>query len=427
MIYLIIGVLVFLTVFYLMITEKVPSAWATMLGGLVMALIGIINEENALEAIYERLEIIFLLVGMMIIVHIISETGVFQWFAIKVAQLVRGEPFRLIVLLSVVTALCSAFLDNVTTILLMAPVSILLANQLKLDPFPFIISEVMSANIGGVATLIGDPTQLIIGSEGNLGFNEFLMNTSPMAIISMIILIANVYFLYGRKMHVSRELKARIMELDSSRSLKDIKLLKEAMVIFSLVLAGFILNNFIDKGLAIIALSGAIILVTLAKREPKEVLNNVEWDTLFFFIGLFMMIRGIENLHIIDIIGEKLIEITAGNFNMALTAITWLSAGFTSIIGNVANAATVSKIVEVMIPSFEKIGNTQAFWWALSFGSCLGGNISMLASATNVVAVGAAGKAGCKIDFVKFLKFGAMISVQTLIASTIYMWIRYMN
>ena len=427
MIYLIIGVLVFLTVFYLMITEKVPSAWATMLGGLVMALIGIINEENALEAIYERLEIIFLLVGMMIIVHIISETGVFQWFAIKVAQLVRGEPFRLIVLLSVVTALCSAFLDNVTTILLMAPVSILLANQLKLDPFPFIISEVMSANIGGVATLIGDPTQLIIGSEGNLGFNEFLMNTSPMAIISMIILIANVYFLYGRKMHVSRELKARIMELDSSRSLKDIKLLKEAMVIFSLVLAGFILNNFIDKGLAIIALSGAIILVTLAKREPKEVLNNVEWDTLFFFIGLFMMIRGIENLHIIDIIGEKLIDITAGNFNMALAAITWLSAGFTSIIGNVANAATVSKIVEVMIPSFEKIGNTQAFWWALSFGSCLGGNISMLASATNVVAVGAAGKAGCKIDFVKFLKFGAMISVQTLIASTIYMWIRYMN
>ena len=217
------------------------------------------------------------------------------------------------------------------------------------------------------------------------------------------------------------------MELDSSRSLKDVKLLKEAAIIFSLVLAGFILNNFINKGLAIIALSGAVILVVLAKREPKEVLNNVEWDTMFFFIGLFMMIRGIENLHVIDIIGGKLIEITAGNFNMALVAITWLSAAFTSVIGNVANAATVSKIVEVMIPSFDKIGNTQAFWWALSFGSCLGGNISMLASATNVVAVGAAGKVGCKIDFIKFLKFGALISVQTLIASTIYMWLRYMN
>ena len=427
MLYLIIGVLIFLAVFYLMITEKVPNAWATMLGGLVMALLGIINEENALEAVYERLEIIFLLVGMMIIVHIISETGVFQWFAIKVAQIAKGEPFRLIILLSVVTALCSAFLDNVTTILLMAPVSILLANQLRIDPFPFIISEVMSANIGGVATLIGDPTQLIIGSEGRLGFNEFLLNTSPMAVVSMIILLLNVYFIYGKNMQVSRELKVRIMELDSSRSLKDIKLLKEAMIIFALVLAGFILNNFINKGLAIIALSGAIILVVLAKREPKEVLNNVEWDTMFFFIGLFMMIRGIENLHIIDVIGGKLIDITAGNFNMALTAITWLSAMFTSVIGNVANAATVSKIVEVMIPSFDKIGNTQAFWWALSFGSCLGGNISMLASATNVVAVGAAGKAGCKIDFVKFLKFGALISVQTLIASTIYMWLKYMN
>ena len=427
MLYLIIGVLIFLAVFYLMITEKVPNAWATMLGGLVMALLGIINEENALEAVYERLEIIFLLVGMMIIVHIISETGVFQWFAIKVAQIAKGEPFRLIILLSVVTALCSAFLDNVTTILLMAPVSILLANQLRIDPFPFIISEVMSANIGGVATLIGDPTQLIIGSEGRLGFNEFLLNTSPMAVVSMIILLLNVYSIYGKNMQVSRELKVRIMELDSSRSLKDIKLLKEAMIIFALVLAGFILNNFINKGLAIIALSGAIILVVLAKREPKEVLNNVEWDTMFFFIGLFMMIRGIENLHIIDVIGGKLIDITAGNFNMALTAITWLSAMFTSVIGNVANAATVSKIVEVMIPSFDKIGNTQAFWWALSFGSCLGGNISMLASATNVVAVGAAGKAGCKIDFVKFLKFGALISVQTLIASTIYMWLRYMN
>lgn len=426
MIYLLLGVAIFLVVFYLMITEKVPSAWATMLGGLLMALIGIISEESALEAVYERLEIIFLLVGMMIIVHIISETGIFQWFAIKVAQLVRGEPFRLVVLLSVVTALCSAFLDNVTTILLMAPVSILLANQLRLDPFPFIISEVMSANIGGVATLIGDPTQLIIGSEGNLGFNEFLLNTSPMAIVSMFILILNVYLIYGRKMHVSRELKARIMELDSTRSLKDVNLLREAAVIFLLVLTGFILNNFINKGLAIISLSGAIILVVIAKREPKEVLNNVEWDTLFFFIGLFMMIRGIENLHIIDIIGEKLIHITAGNFNLALGAITWISAAFTSIIGNVANAATVSKIVEVMIPSFEKIGNTQAFWWALSFGSCLGGNISMLASATNVVAVGAAGKAGCKIDFVKFLKFGALISIQTLIAATIYMWFRYM-
>ena len=187
MIYMAVGIAIFFIVFYLMITEKVPGPWATMIGGLIMALVGIINEEDALEAISERLEILFLLIGMMIIVHLVSETGVFQWFAIKVAQLVRGEPFRLVVLLAIVTALCSAFLDNVTTILLMAPVSILLAKQLRLDPFPFIITEVMSANIGGLATLIGDPTQLIIGAEGNLGFNEFLLNTAPVAVLLSLI------------------------------------------------------------------------------------------------------------------------------------------------------------------------------------------------------------------------------------------------
>lgn len=425
MFYLTIGVLIFIVTFYFIITEKISSAWATMLGGLIMALIGILNEEQALKAIYERLEILLLLIGMMMMVYIISETGVFQWFAIKVAQFTKGEPFRLIVMLSLITALCSAFLDNVTTILLMAPISILLANELRIDPFPFVMTEIMSANIGGLATLIGDPTQLIIGSEGELGFNAFLANTAPMAIISMIILLGNVYFFYCRKMHISRDLKIRIMEIDSSRSLKDIEVLKVSMIIFSMVLIGFVLNNFINKGLAIIALSGAMFLVVLTKKEPKEILVNVEWETLFFFIGLFMMITGIENLHIIDFIGNKLADFTKGNFKLALISITWLSGMFTSVIGNVANAATVSKIVNVMLPTFQGQDNLNALWWALSFGSCLGGNLTILASATNVVAVAASKKAGCKIDFVKFLKFGASISIQTLLVATIYLLVRY--
>lgn len=425
MFYLTIGVLIFIVTFYFIITEKISSAWATMLGGLIMALIGILNEEQALKAIYERLEILLLLIGMMMMVHIISETGVFQWFAIKVAQFTKGEPFRLIVMLSLITALCSAFLDNVTTILLMAPISILLANELRIDPFPFVMTEIMSANIGGLATLIGDPTQLIIGSEGELGFNTFLANTAPMAIISMMILLGNVYFFYCRKMHISRDLKIRIMEIDSSRSLKDIEVLKVSMIIFLMVLIGFVLNNFINKGLAIIALSGAMFLVVLTKKEPKEILVNVEWETLFFFIGLFMMITGIENLHIIDFIGNKLADFTKGNFKLALISITWLSGMFTSVIGNVANAATVSKIVNVMLPTFQGQDNLNALWWALSFGSCLGGNLTILASATNVVAVAASKKAGCKIDFVKFLKFGASISVQTLLVATIYLLVRY--
>ncbi len=422
---LLLSLFIFIFVFYLIITEKVPGALATMAGGLAMALAGIIHEEHALEAIADRLEIIFLLVGMMIVVHLISETGVFQWFAVKVAQLVRGEPFALIVLLSIVTAVCSAFLDNVTTILLMAPISILLANQLKLNPFPFIMTEIMAANIGGSATLIGDPTQLIIGNEGNLGFNDFLVNTAPLSIIALAMLIGTVYLLYGKKLEVSRDLKARIMELDAKRSLKNMPLLKQSGTIFLLIIIGFLMNNFIHKGLMVISLSGAVYLCIIARKKPEEIFKHVEWDTLFFFIGLFMMVKGIEEVHFIDMIGNKLIEATAGNFKLAVMLITWVSALFTSVIGNVANAATVSKIIHVMTPAFEGM-NTQAFWWALSLGSCLGGNLTVLASATNVVAVGAATKAGCRISFVDFLKFGVVISIQSLVAASAYLWLRYL-
>ena len=421
-----IGILIFIAVFYCIITEKIASAWATMAGGLLMTLIGIINQEEVLETVYNRLEILFLLVGMMMIVLLVSETGVFQWFAIKVAQLVRGEPFKLIILLACVTALCSAFLDNVTTILLMAPVSILLAKQLKLDPFPFVMTEVLSSDIGGMATLIGDPTQLIIGSEGKISFNEFLFNTAPMTIIALAILLTVVYFTNIRKMQVPNTLRAQIMELESDRILTNKKLLKQSIIILTAVIIGFVLNNFVNKGLAVISLSGGILLAFLTEREPKKIFAAVEWDTLFFFIGLFVMIRGIENLGIIKYIGDKIIELSTGNFKVASISIMWLSSIFTSIFGNVANAATFSKIIKTVIPDFQTIADTKVFWWALSFGSCLGGSITMIGSATNVVAVSASAKAGCKIDFMKFFKFGSKIAILNLIGATVYMYLRYL-
>ena len=421
-----VGILIFVAVFYCIITEKIPSAWATMAGGLLMTLIGIINQEEVLETVYNRLEILFLLVGMMMIVLLVSETGVFQWFAIKVAQLVRGEPFKLIILLACVTALCSAFLDNVTTILLMAPVSILLAKQLKLDPFPFVMTEVLSSDIGGMATLIGDPTQLIIGSEGKISFNEFLFNTAPMTIIALAILLTVVYFTNIRKMQVPNTLRAQIMELESDRILTNKKLLKQSIIILTAVIIGFVLNNFVNKGLAVISLSGGILLAFLTEREPKKIFGAVEWDTLFFFIGLFVMIRGIENLGVIKFIGDKIIELSTGNFKVASISIMWLSSIFTSIFGNVANAATFSKIIKTVIPDFQTIADTKVFWWALSFGSCLGGSITMIGSATNVVAVSASAKAGCKIDFMKFFKFGSKIAILNLIAATVYMYLRYL-
>lgn len=421
---LIVGLLIFIVTFYLIVTEKVPGSLATMCGGLLMALIGIINEEEALHAIGSRLEILFLLIGMMIIVNLISETGVFQWLAIKIAQLVKGNPFPLIIMLSLITALCSAFLDNVTTILLMAPVSILLANQLEIKPFIFLMSEIMAANIGGSASLIGDPTQLIIGNEGNLGFNNFLMNTAPVSIIALFSLLLTIYILYRKDLSVSRDLKAKIMSLDSSRALKDVNLLKQSLFIFSLVIIGFVMNNFIDKGLAVISLSGASILLLISKRHPEEAFKHVEWDTLFFFIGLFMLIEGVEKIHLIDIIGKKMVNFTMGHDKIAVLLVLWVSSMFTSIIGNVASAATFSKIVHFMLPHFRNI-QQEVFWWALSLGTCLGGNLTVLASATNVVAISSGNKAGIKITFVEFLKFGSLIAIQGLIISSIYLMIRY--
>ena len=261
------GILIFVIVFYCMITEKVASAYATMLGALAMAFLGIVNEEQILETIHSRFEILLLLIGMMMIVSLISETGVFQWFAIKVVKIVRGDPLKLLILLSIVTATCSAFLDNVTTILLMAPVSILLAKQLKLDPFPFVMTEVLSSDIGGMATLIGDPTQLIIGSEGKLSFNEFLINTAPMTVIALVILLTVVYFTNIRKMKVPNRLRAQIMELESDRILTNKKLLKQSIIILTAVIIGFVLNNFVNKGLAVISLSGGILLAFLIYLE----------------------------------------------------------------------------------------------------------------------------------------------------------------
>ena len=423
---LIIGLLIFVGVFYCIISEKVAAVYATMLGALAMSFLGIVSEEEILETIHSRLEILLLLIGMMITVSLISETGIFQWFAIKVVKIVRGEPFTLLVLLSLVTAGSSAFLDNVTTILLMAPVSILLAKELKLDPFPFVMTEVLASDIGGMATLIGDPTQLIIGSEGNLSFNEFLLNTAPMTIIALIVLLVSVYFLYIKDMKVSNELKAKIMELESERIIKDKKLLKQSIIILILIIIGFILNNFINKGLAVISLSGGIFLAFIAKKNAKKIFESVEWDTLFFFIGLFIMIKGIENLGVIQFIGNKIVEISTGNFKIATFSVMWLSSIFTSILGNVANAATFSKIIKTVIPTFKDIADTKVFWWALSMGSCLGGSITMIGSATNVVAVGTSAKAGCKIDFIKFMKFGSVIAIENLIMATIYLYFRYL-
>ncbi|MGM0509393.1 MAG: SLC13 family permease, partial [Fusobacteriota bacterium] len=376
----IIGIGIFLFTYFLIITEKIPHSFSALIGGFAMIGVGILTEEEAFHAI--ELEVIFLLMGMMLVVHIMSETGVFEWVSIKVAQLVKGEAFLLMVLLMIVTAVFSAFLDNVTTILLIAPVTVVLAGQLEISSIPFLIAETMAANIGGTATLIGDPPNILIGHAAGIGFNEFLINLSPLVLINLVVLIFTFWIMFGKKMKVSRELKARIMELDPDRTLRDKKLLRNSLIIMGLIIIGFLTNPITGIGPAAVAFMGAIALMTISKQEPEEIFKTIEWKTLFFFIGLFILVQGIVKIGAIRIVADKALDLTNGNVKATSMLILWLSAVASAIVDNIPYTATlIPMIKDEMIPKLVSQNPDVAYstikyglWWALSLGACLGGN-----------------------------------------------------
>ncbi len=433
------GIIIFLLTFYLIISERIHGAWAALLGGLAMRFFLVIEQEDLIHAIADNLDIIMLLIGMMLIVHIMSETGLFQWVAIKMAQLVKGEPIPLLMLLVVVTAVFSAFLDNVTTILLIAPVSILLAEQLELDPIPFLLAEAMASNIGGTATLIGDPPNILIASKSGLTFNEFIMHLSPLVIINLFVFLGTVWYLFGKKLTVTRELKVRIMELDASRTLKNKKLLIQSVSVMSIVLLGFFTHSITHIEPSIIAFGGAIVLTIISKQDPERVFKTVEWKTLFFFIGLFVLVEGVVKIGAINMLADHALALTKGSLKLTAMLILWMSALVSAIVDNIPYTATMIPMIGGAGGLIEKIslmnGNTPeiqetvryALWWSLSLGACLGGNGTLVGASANVVASGIAAKSGHKISFMKFTKYGVIITLQSLILSSIYIWFRYLN
>lgn len=431
--HLLIAVTIFVVTYAIIIFEVIPPSIAAFCGGILMILSGILGEEKAFHSI--NLEVIFLLVGMMIIVHIMSETGIFQWVAITVAQLVRGRPFPLMALLVIVTAVFSAFLDNVTTILLIAPVSIVLTEQLKLDPVPYLIAEVMASNIGGTATLIGDPPNILIGTAANLSFNDFLINLSPVVLINMVVFIATIWLIWGRKLKVSRDLRARIMELDASRSLKDKTLLKKSGGIMGLVIIGFISHSAIGVGPAVVVMLGALSLMIITKKKPEALLEKVEWNTLFFFMGLFILVEGVVEVGLLKIVADKALHLTSGNLEITSVLILWLSGILSGIVDNIPYTATVIPMIKnELIPSLSQINPDiapeairYALWWSLSLGACFGGNGTLVGASANVVAAGIAAKNKTTISFMKFTKYGVLITLESLVIGTAYLWFRYLT
>ena len=414
------GLLIFVVSFYFILFGKQPKSLTAIIGGSLMVLIGVMDQEEALESIGRNLEILLLLMGLMMVVEIMSETGIFQWVAIKVAQQAKGEPMKILMMLSVVTAICSAFLDNVTTILLIVPITILLAKKLKIDPFPFIMVQIFACNIGGTATMIGDPPNLIIASLGGLDFNEFLINLTPIVVVNMIVLLITAKFLFGKKFTVSRELRASIMDLEP---IKNKKLLMQSCALFGIILIGFLTNMVTNIGLAVISITGSVILLTISKKSPEEIYKKVEWETLFFFGGLFVLVEGVDKLGVIAQLGEAIVKFTEGNLEKTGTVVVLISSLLSPILGSVPYTLSFSKIIANIAPNFT--GHTDVLWWALSLGACLGGNMTLVGAPANIVGVSIAEKAGVKISFMDFFKLGILIVIQSMILSVIYINLRY--
>jgi len=419
-----IAIVVFLIVYALILSEKVHRAIAALLGGMLLILLGVLAQEKAIEHI--DWNTLGLLVGMMIVVGITRRTGIFEYLGLKAVRVAKGEPILILIALSTVTAMLSALLDNVTTVLLIVPIVFSVATKLDLNPMPFLISIIFSSNIGGTATLIGDPPNIMIGSQTHLGFMDFAMNLVPVILMIHIATMAVFYFLYRRKLQVTDDLKAEIMKIDPIQAIKDYGLLKKSGFVLSLILIGFFLHQSLHLESATIALSGAVLLMFITKEEPEEILLTVEWPTIFFFIGLFIVVGGLIETGLINSMAQWAMTATAGNFTLTGMLILWFSAIASAFVDNIPFVATMIPLIHQM-GSLGGISPTELepLWWALSLGACLGGNGTLIGASANVIVAGMAEKNGVHIGFISFMKTAFPLMLLSIVISMGYLLIFY--
>ncbi len=439
------AIAIFVIAYILLATEKVHKTKAVLAGAVLMILIGIVsqrvafhgNEEAGIEGI--DWNTIMLLIGMMIIVNITRTTGMFEWLAIRAAKSVHGHPTKIIILLCCITAAISALLDNVTTVIVIAPVAILVFNRLESDPVPALISIIIASNIGGTATLIGDPPNIMIGSAAQLSFLDFIKIDTPVAIVSMAALVlAIVWFLHSR-VAVTAEMRERVMAFDENAAITDKALLKRCLAVLSLVLVGYLMHGALGLEPATIALTGAAIILLLHTEGPDKALESVEWSTIFFFIGLFIMVAGLVQTGVLKMMGDGLIGLTGDNTAAMTMVILWSSGILSGVVDNIAYTAMMTPLIKSIAfaahpdaagAAFHEIYHAQdilPLWWALSMGACLGGITTVIGSAANVVVAGIAESSGHPITFKRYLKYGLPIALVSLIASTIWLWIVFLR
>lgn len=414
----IISIVVFIVVMALVVSEKIHRALAAIAGAMVLIICGVIDFDAGISSI--DFNTLGVLCGMMMFVGVVAKSGLFQFVAIKSAKMCKGDPWKIMVAFAAITALFSAFLDNVTTVLLMGPMTIMLCRMLKVDPVPYLIVEILSSNIGGTATLIGDPPNIMIGSATGFTFFDFLLYDAPAAVIIMIVCIVVFKFIFGRKLTVDAENVAEVMALDAEGAIIDKALFKKSIAMIVLVAVAFMLHGVLHLESSVIALTAAAVMILVGRVELEDALEGIEWGTIWFFLGLFMVVGGMEHTGVIELIGQALVDVTGGNVLLLMLVLLWASAILSSILDNIPFVATMIPIIMVM----EANGiDVTPLWWALSLGACLGGNGTMVGASANVVLSGIAKKEGYHMSFMDFTKYGFPIMILTIVLATGYLLI----
>lgn len=413
---------IFVITYLIIMSEKLNRTAVALVGAVVLLMFNIITQEEAIHHI--DFNTIGLLIGMMIIVNIMKRSGVFEYVAIVAAKHAKGDPLKILMLFAVITAVSSALLDNVTTILLIVPVTMVITDALKISPVPILVPLILFANIGGTATLIGDPPNIMIGSATGLGFNDFLFNLGPVVVVIMAVTLVLVKMMNKKGLHVSEEQKAEIMKFDESLAIKDPLLLKKSLAVLGLTILGFMLHQRFGYESATVAFLGASLLLLISGISPEDVLLEVEWPTIFFFGALFVLVGGLEMVGIIDSMADKLLTITKGDLFMTAMVILWGAAIASAFLDNIPFVAT-------MIPLIKSIGamstmSITPLWWALALGACLGGNGTLVGASANVIVSGMLEKHGEKLGFVEYMKVGFPIMLLSVAISSAYLMVFYL-
>ena len=422
----IVAIVIFVAAYALIISEKIHRTIIGICGAMLMILLGIINQETAIHHI--DFNTLGLLMGMMVIVNITSETGLFNYLAIWAAKKVKAKPISLLVALSLLTAVCSALLDNVTTVLLTVPITFSITKQLNVDVKPFLIAQILASNIGGTATLIGDPPNIMIGSAVGLQFMDFITNLSAICILIFIVTIALLIVIYGKKLHTTDELREKVMQLDEKSQIVEPRLLKKCLFALAITISLFVLHGQLHLDTATAAMTGAglLLLISFPQKEAMiaKVLSKVEWLAIFFFAGLFILVGALVETGVIKMLAEEAIKITNGDLTATSMLILWMSAYASAFIDNIPFVATLIPLIQDM--GQMGMTNLDPVWWSLALGACLGGNGTLIGASANVVVASMAAQRGKPISFISFMKIALPMMTLSIAISSVYVWLRYL-